>query len=170
MLNAGAPVVPALYPVRMIEPPWLISGSGFWTVKIEPFTLVSRISSQCSTVISPSGSWLPAPALAKTMSRVPRRAITAAWSRSRSASSETEPLTARLLGPRSARTRAASSASCRRPKMKTNGAFFDEALCRCMAYAGSAAIIRAVFPFSLLMLYIFCGVVSKLRKVLPADK
>jgi hypothetical protein len=54
----------------MIEPPSPISGSAFWTVKIEPLTLVSKISSRCSAVISPSGSWVPAPALAKTMSRV----------------------------------------------------------------------------------------------------
>jgi hypothetical protein len=33
-------VVPALDPVRMIEPPCPISGSAFWTVKIEPFTLL----------------------------------------------------------------------------------------------------------------------------------
>src|SRR5450432_1422057 len=60
------------------RPPSPISGSAFWTVKIEPFTLVSKISSRCSAVISPSGSWVPAPALAKTMSRVPRSAFTAA--------------------------------------------------------------------------------------------
>ena len=48
------PVVPALEPVRMIEPPWPISGSAFCTVKIVPFTLVSKVSSMCSAVISPS--------------------------------------------------------------------------------------------------------------------
>ena len=36
------------------------------------------ISSMCPAVICPSGSGLPAPALAKTMSRVPRSAFTAA--------------------------------------------------------------------------------------------
>src|ERR1019366_1128059 len=77
-LIVGAPVVPALEPVRMIEPPLPISGSAFWTVKIVPFTLVSKVSSMCSAVILPSGSGLPAPALAKTMSRVPRSAFTAA--------------------------------------------------------------------------------------------
>jgi hypothetical protein len=56
---AGAPVVPALDPVRMIEPPLPISRSAFWTVKIVPFTLVSKVSSMCSAVISPSRSWLP---------------------------------------------------------------------------------------------------------------
>ena len=75
---AGAPVVPALDPVRMIEPPSPISGSAFCTVKIAPFTLVSKVSSMCAAVISPSLSGLPAPALAKTMSRVPRSAFTAA--------------------------------------------------------------------------------------------
>jgi hypothetical protein len=49
----------------MIEPPLPISGSAFWTVRIVPFTLVSKISSMCSAVILPSGSGLPAPALAK---------------------------------------------------------------------------------------------------------
>jgi len=77
-LNAGAPVVPALDPVWMMEPHLPISGSAFCTVKMEPLTLVSRISSQCASVIPPSGSWLPVPALAKTMSRVPRSALTAA--------------------------------------------------------------------------------------------
>jgi hypothetical protein len=77
-VNAGAPVVPALDPVRMIEPPLPISGSAFWTVKIVPFTLTSKVSSMCLAVISPSFSWLPTPALAKTMSRVPRSAFTAA--------------------------------------------------------------------------------------------
>ena len=47
-------MVPALDPVRMIEPPWPISGSAFWTVKIVPFTLVSKVSSMCSAVILPS--------------------------------------------------------------------------------------------------------------------
>src|SRR5450631_601201 len=35
----------------MIEPPLPISGSAFWTVKIVPFTLVSKVSSTCSAVI-----------------------------------------------------------------------------------------------------------------------
>ena len=62
----------------MIEPPLPIRGRAFWTVKIVPFTLVSKVSSMCSAVISPSLSWLPSPALAKTMSRVPRSVFTAA--------------------------------------------------------------------------------------------
>src|ERR1700720_1169517 len=45
----------------MIEPPLPISGSAFWTVKIVPFTLVSKVSSMCSAVILPSLSGLPAP-------------------------------------------------------------------------------------------------------------
>ncbi len=72
------PVVPALDPVRMIEPPEPISGSAFCAVKIVPFTLVSKVSSMCLMVISPSGSGLPVPALAKTMSRLPRSAFTVA--------------------------------------------------------------------------------------------
>src|SRR5579859_25651 len=43
----AAPVVPALDPVRMIEPPLPISGSAFWTVRIVPFTLTSKVSSMC---------------------------------------------------------------------------------------------------------------------------
>jgi hypothetical protein len=47
MTGCGAPVVPALDPVRMIEPPLPINGSAFWTVKIVPFTLVLKVSSMC---------------------------------------------------------------------------------------------------------------------------
>src|SRR5882757_9268959 len=52
---AGAPVVPALDPVRIIEPPLPISGSAFWTVKIVPFTLVPKVSPKPQlTTIEPS--------------------------------------------------------------------------------------------------------------------
>src|SRR5665213_3544029 len=51
----------------MIEPPWPISGNAFWTVKIVPFTFVSKVSSMCSAVILPSGSGLPAPALPRNV-------------------------------------------------------------------------------------------------------
>ena len=47
-------MVPALDPVRIIEPPWPISGNAFWTVKIEPFTLVSKISDYALTPLGRS--------------------------------------------------------------------------------------------------------------------
>lgn len=50
---------------------------AFWTGKIVPLMVVSRVSSQCSTVILPSASWLPPPKLASTMSRDPRSDFTA---------------------------------------------------------------------------------------------
>src|ERR1700730_6556251 len=133
----------------MIEPPLPISGSAFWTVKIVPFTLTSKVSSMCLAVISPSRSWLPTPALAKTMSRVPRSAFTAAYSRSRSARSETEPFTARALGPRSAT--AASSASCRRPKMKTKAPSSMKRFAAARPMPVAPPVITAVFPLSLVM-------------------
>jgi hypothetical protein len=37
--HAGAPVVPTLDPVRMIEPPLPITGSAFWTVKIRTLNI-----------------------------------------------------------------------------------------------------------------------------------
>src|SRR6185312_2655331 len=61
----------------MIEPPGPISGSAFCTVKIVPFTLVSKVLSMCSAVIWPSASRPPVPALAKTMSRVHRSGVVA---------------------------------------------------------------------------------------------
>src|ERR1700687_4865338 len=103
----------------------------------------------CSAGSLRSGSWRPAPALAKTMSRVPRSAFTAAYSRSRSARSETEPLTARALGPRSAT--AASSASCRRPKMKTKAPSSMKRFAAARPMPVAPPVITAVFPFSLLM-------------------
>src|ERR1700730_8787846 len=109
-----------------------------------PFTLVSKVSSMCSAVILPSASWLPAPALAKTMSRVPRSAFTAAYSRSRSASSETEPFTARALGPSSAT--AASSDSCRRPKMKTKAPSSMKRFAAARPMPVAPPVITAVFP------------------------
>ena len=73
-------MVPALDPVRMIEPPLPISGSAFWTVKIVPFTLVSKVSSMCSAVILPSASWLPAPAFtAYSASKAAVRNLARTW-------------------------------------------------------------------------------------------
>src|SRR5271169_227864 len=119
----------------MIEPPWPISGSAFWTVKIEPFTLVSKVSSMCSAVILPSGSGLPAPALAKTMSRVPRSDFTAAYRRSRSARSETE-LHRAGIGPEVGHSGVEFCLPA--AEDEDEGTLLDEALCCGAADAGSA--------------------------------
>src|SRR5580704_3351026 len=55
--------------MRTTDPPSRRSGSAFCTVKSTPFTLVPKMRSKCSSVIEPSGSMSPPPALAKTMSR-----------------------------------------------------------------------------------------------------
>jgi hypothetical protein len=64
MLNAAVPSMLALEPARMIDAPLPSSGNAVWTVKITPFTLSPKISSTCASVIAPSGSIDPPPALA----------------------------------------------------------------------------------------------------------
>ena len=47
------------WPFRIIDPPSLRSGSAFWTVKRVPFTLIAKILSKWSSVISPSAANSP---------------------------------------------------------------------------------------------------------------
>ena len=59
---------PAFELISTTDPPSFNSGSAFCTVKIVPFTLVSKVWRYCSSVMAPSGSIVPPPALATTTS------------------------------------------------------------------------------------------------------
>ncbi len=49
----GKPFIEAIDPVRITDALSVNSGSAFWTVNSRPRTLVLKILSKCSSVISP---------------------------------------------------------------------------------------------------------------------
>src|SRR5579863_5446505 len=68
---AGIKGIPAIEPLRKMEPLSLKRGSAFCTVKSEPRTLRSKVLSKCSSVTCSSVANSPWPALAKRISILP---------------------------------------------------------------------------------------------------
>jgi hypothetical protein len=66
--KAGKPFTEATDPVMMIDPPLLNSGNAFWTVNSVLRVFRPKAASKCCSVISPSGTASPLPALANRMS------------------------------------------------------------------------------------------------------
>src|SRR3954466_4876308 len=122
-----------------IEPPSLNSGSAFCTVNSVPRALSPKAASKCSSVISPSRRCSPSPALAHSTSIVPFSRLTVSNSRSRSAKSAASPCTPVTFRPIS--LTASSSASCRRPEMKTCAPSSTNSLAPAMATPGAGKTV-----------------------------
>lgn len=89
MLVPGKPLIPATEDTSTTDAPAVIRGKAFCTVNTTPFTLVSKVVSKCSSVMSPSAITRPPPALATSTSRRPLRSAIVAKSASRDAMSDT---------------------------------------------------------------------------------
>jgi hypothetical protein len=114
-LNAGVPLLAAVEPVKMTEAPSPNKGNAACTVNSVPFTLRPKVSSKCSSVISPSGASEPPPALATSTFSLP----CSARMRSNSACNcdESAESTRTLCAVPPMALTARSSSACRRPVM-----------------------------------------------------
>src|SRR6202020_1948332 len=89
----GNPFTEATDPVMKIDPPSLNSGNAFWTVNIVPRVFRPKAASKCCSVISPSGTASPVPALAYRTSILPFSRLTVSKRRSRSSRLAASPCT-----------------------------------------------------------------------------
>jgi hypothetical protein len=89
-----------------IDPPSLNSGNAFWTVNSVPRVFRPKVASKCCSVISPSGTASPVPALAYRIGRVAAHA-------GHVPADQLDGLVQRLLSP---------------ARDENMGAFFDEPL------------------------------------------
>src|ERR1700722_1307380 len=129
-----------------IEPPSLNSGSAFWSVNSVPRAFSQKASWKSSSVISPSLLCLPTPALAHNTSIAPFCCLTVSNSRSRSSRSAESPCTPVTFRPIS--STASSSASCRRPEMKTCAPSSTNSLAPASAIPLVPPVITATLPSS----------------------
>src|ERR1700677_825087 len=129
-----------------IEPPSLNSGSAFWTVNSVPRAFSQKASWKSSSVISPSLLCLPTPALAHNTSMAPLSCLTVSNKRSRSSRSAESPCTPVTFRPIS--STAWSSASFRRPEMKTCAPSSTNNLAPASAIPLDPPVITATLPSS----------------------
>src|SRR2546423_653929 len=145
-LQPGKPLSEAFDPVMKIEPPSLNSGSAFCTVNSVPRAFRPKAASNCSSVISPSLPCSPIPALAHSTSIAPFSRRTVSNRRSRSSRSAASPCTAVTFRPIS--LTASSSASGRRPVMKTCAPSSTKSLAPASAMPVDPPVITATLPSS----------------------
>src|SRR4051794_1224466 len=97
-------------PLRMIEAFSLRCGAADWTVKKTPVTLVRRMSSNAARSVLPTGVTPEIPALAKTMSSLPKARTASATALSIEATSLASARMASRLSPSSAAVASSTTA------------------------------------------------------------
>src|ERR1700744_3326160 len=129
-----------------IEPPSLSSGSAFCTVNSVPRAFSPKAASKCSSGISPSLACSPVPALAHSTSTAPFSRLTVSNRRFRAVRLARAPCQAVTFRPIS--LTAWSSASCRRPVMKTCAPSSANSLAPASAMPVDPPVITATLPSS----------------------
>src|SRR5580704_17164126 len=133
-----------------IDPPSLNSGNAFWTVNSVPRVFRPKVASKCCSVISPSGTASPVPALAYRMSILPFSRLTVSNRRSRSSRLAASPRTPVTFRPIS--LTASSSAFCLLPVMNTEAPSSTNRFALASAKPLDPPVMTATLPSSFPMI------------------